>query len=317
MKVIDHINNSKRPIFSIELLPPLKSKGIEPLYKTIENLLELEPSFINVTSHRADYIYKEKDNGLFEKTWVRKRPGTVGICASIKEKYKIDPVPHIVCGGFDKKETEAALIDLAYLGIDNVLALRGDGLKSDPAFIPNENGNAYALDLINQLSDLNNGKQLSDDEATSKPTNFCIGAACYPEKHFESPNLKEDILHLKKKVDAGAEYLITQMFYDNQKYFDFVKLCRENDINIPIIPGLNPIINKNQVTVLPKIFSIDLPYELSEQLYKCKDNDEAKEVGVQWLIKQSKELLDFGVPGLHFFTMSLSGSVKKIAKEIF
>lgn len=317
MKVIDHINNAKSPMFSIELLPPLKGKGIDSLFNTVDNLLEFNPAFINVTSHRSEFIFEEREDGRFDKVWIQKRPGTVGICASIKTKYNIDPVPHIVCGGFNKKETEAALLELTYLGIDNVLALRGDALKTDGYYKPEPEGNNNAVDLIKQIKGANSGDFYLPSNKGANATNFCIGTACYPEKHYEAPNIETDIAFLKQKVNAGADYLITQMFYDNQKYFDFVKLCRNNGINVPIIPGLNPIITKNQMTVLPKIFSIDLPYELSVQLNACKDNDEAKEVGVAWGIKQAKELLAFGVPGLHFFTMSLADSVNKIAKEIF
>lgn len=316
MKVIEHLNNSKETLFSFEILPPLKGKSIQSIYDGIDPLMEFNPKFINVTYHREEFIYKERENGLLEKIAIRKRPGTVGICAAIMNKYNVDAVPHLICGGFSKEETENALIDLQFLGIDNVLALRGDSIKTESNFRPHKDGHAYAVDLIHQISDMNKGNYIVDD-VQLEPTDFCIGAAGYPEKHFESMNLITDLQFLKKKVDAGAEYIVTQMFFDNQKYFNFVKSCREIGINVPIIPGIKPIKNLNHITFLPKFFKIDFPDALSKELLRCKNNKDVEEVGIEWGIQQSKELKKENVPCIHYYTMSNSTSVKAIAKEIF
>lgn len=316
MKVIEHLNSSENTLFSFEILPPLKGKSIQSIFDGIDPLMEFKPKFINVTYHREEYIYKERDNGLLEKIAIRKRPGTVGICAAIMNKYDVDAVPHLICGGFSKEETENALIDLQFLGIDNVLALRGDSIKTESAFRPHKDGHAYAVDLINQISDMNRGNYIVDD-VQLEPTNFCIGAAGYPEKHFESMNMTTDLHYLKMKVDAGAEYIVTQMFFDNQKYFEFVDACREIGINVPIIPGLKPIKNLNHITFLPKFFKIDFPDALSKELLKCKDNKAVEQVGIEWGIQQSKELKAKKAPCIHYYTMSNSTSVKAIAKEVF
>lgn len=316
MKVIDHLNSAENTLFSFEILPPLKGKSIQSIFDGIDPLMEFKPKFINVTYHREEYIYKERDNGLLEKIAIRKRPGTVGICAAIMNKYDVDAVPHLICGGFSKEETENALIDLQFLGIDNVLALRGDSIKTESAFRPHKDGHAYAVDLINQISDMNRGNYIVDD-VQLEPTNFCIGAAGYPEKHFESMNMSTDLHYLKMKVDAGAEYIVTQMFFDNQKYFEFVDACREIGINVPIIPGLKPIKNLMHITFLPKFFKIDFPDALSKELLKCKDNKAVEQVGIEWGIQQSKELKEKNVPCIHYYTMSNSTSVKAIAKEVF
>ena len=239
MKVIEHINKAKKPLFSFEILPPLKGKGIQSIYDSIDPLIDFNPSFINVTYHREEFIYKKREKGYLEKIAIKKRPGTVGICAAIVNKYKVDAVPHIICGGFTKEETENALIDLDFLGIDNVLALRGDPIKTEPAFVPEKEGHQYAVNLVKQIVGLNKGVYMDEDLQNASPTNFCIGVAGYPEKHFESPNIKSDLKRLKQKVDAGAEYIVTQLFYDTEKFIDFVNLCRKNDINVPIIPGIN------------------------------------------------------------------------------
>ena len=316
MKVIEHLNSSENTLFSFEILPPLKGKSIQSIFDGIDPLMEFKPKFINVTYHREEYIYKERDNGLLEKIAIRKRPGTVGICAAIMNKYEVDAVPHLICGGFSKEETENALIDLQFLGIDNVLALRGDSIKTESAFRPHKDGHAYAVDLINQISEMNGGNYIVDD-VQLEPTNFCIGAAGYPEKHFESMNMSTDLHYLKMKVDAGAEYIVTQMFFDNQKYFEFVDACREIGINVPIIPGLKPIKNLSHITILPKFFKIDFPDALSKELLKCKDNKAIEQVGIEWGIQQSKELKAKNVPCIHYYTMSNSTSVKAIAKEVF
>ncbi len=317
MKVTEHIERAKKPFFSLEVLPPLKGESIENLFNHIDPLMEFKPPFINITYHREEYMYKKRENGLLEKISIRKRPGTVGICAAIKHRYDVDTVPHIICGGFTKEETENALIDLNFLGIDNVLALRGDPIKSEPTFKPEPSGHHYAVDLISQIVDLNKGRYLSSEQENVCPTDFCIGTAGYPEKHFEAPNMKSDLRYLKKKIESGAHYIVTQMFFDNQKYFSFVEACRNEGITVPIIPGLKPITTKGQVNVLPRLFHMDIPEDLVEAVSQCKDNAEAAQVGVEWSVKQSKELIDFGVPCLHFYSMGKSDSVQKIAAQIF
>lgn len=317
MKVIDHISNSKgETLFSFEILPPLKGKSIQSIYDGIDPLMEFKPKFINVTYHREEYIYKEREHGLLEKISIRKRPGTVGICAAIMNKYDVDAVPHLICGGFSREETENALIDLQFLGIDNVLALRGDPIKTESTFRSEPGGHKFAVELIQQISEMNQGNYMMDDIQMA-PTNFCIGAAGYPEKHFEAMNLEFDLQNLKAKVDAGAEYIVTQMFFDNSKYFAYVEACRKIGISIPIIPGLKPIKTLSHISFLPKFFHIDYPIELANELLKCKDNKAAEQVGIEWGIHQSKELKAAGVPCIHYYTMSNSSSVKTIAKEIF
>ena len=317
MKVIDHLNQAKKPLFSFELLPPLKGRGIQAIYEGIDPLVEFNPSFINVTYHREEYIYKKREKGYLEKISIKKRPGTVGICAAIMNKYKVDAVPHIICGGFTKEETENALIDLSFLEIDNVLLLRGDPIKTEPAFVPEEDGHHYASDLVKQVVGLNKGEYMDEDLQNANPTDFCIGVAGYPEKHFESPNLKSDLKFLKQKVNAGADYIVTQLFYDNQRFKDFVTTCRDAGIDVPIIPGIKPISNKKQLLSLPKFFHIDLPDDLVDAVEKCKTDDAVKQVGIEWAIKQSKELIEFGAPCLHYYTMGKSVAVKEIAKAIF
>ena len=316
MKVTDHIKEAKNTLFSFEILPPLKGKSIQSIYDGIDPLMEFKPKFVNVTYHREEYIYKDRENGLLEKIAIRKRPGTVGICAAIMNKYDVDAVPHLICGGFSKEETENALIDLQFLGIDNVLALRGDSIKTESNFRPHPSGHQYAVQLIDQITDMNDGKYMLDDVAL-EPTDFCIGAAGYPEKHFEAMNLTTDLKYLKEKVAAGAEYIVTQMFFDNQKYFDFVDKCREAGINVPIIPGLKPIKSVNHISFLPKFFHIDYPEALSKELLKCKSNEEVRQIGIEWGIQQSKELKEKGVPCIHYYTMSNSAEVKAIASKIF
>lgn len=317
MKVTDHLKRAKSPLFSFEILPPLKGKSITSIYEGIDPLMEFKPAFINVTYHREEYVYKKREGGYLEKVSIRKRPGTVGICAAIINKYKTDAVPHLICGGFTKEETENALIDLQFLGIDNVLALRGDPIKTEPTFVPEPNGNRYAVELVQQIMEMNRGGYLDDEIGKATPTAFCIGVAGYPEKHFEAPNLVNDMKYLKAKVDAGAEYIVTQLFYDNSKFFDFVKRCRENDITVPIIPGLKPVTMKKQLLTLPKLFHIDIPVDLAEAIEKTSNDEQVKEVGVEWAVQQSRELMKAGVPCLHFYTMGKSEAVRKIAQQIF
>jgi methylenetetrahydrofolate reductase (NADPH) len=316
MKVIDHLNAAKDTLFSFEILPPLKGANINSIFEGIDPLMEFSPRFINVTYHREEYVYKERENGLLEKIAIRKRPGTVGICAAIMNKYQVDAVPHLICGGFSKEETENALIDLQFLGIDNVLVLRGDPIKTETGFKPHPEGHRYAVELISQISEMNRGTYVSEDIQLD-PTDFCMGAAGYPEKHFEAMNLSTDLQYLKAKVEAGAEYIVTQMFFDNKKYFDFVDSCRAIGIGVPIIPGIKPIKNLNHITFLPKFFHVDFPEELSRELLKCKTNAEVNAVGVEWGIHQSKELKAAGVPCIHYYTMSTSDAVKNIASQIF
>lgn len=316
MKVIEHLENANDTLFSFEILPPLKGKSIQSIYDGIDPLMEFKPKFINVTYHREEFLYKERENGLLEKIAIRKRPGTVGICAAIMNKYDVDAVPHLICGGFSKEETENALIDLQFLGIDNVLALRGDSIKTESSFRPHPDGHGYAVELIEQIEEMNKGNYLLDDIQLER-TDFCIGAAGYPEKHFEAMNLTTDLEYLKQKVDAGASYIVTQMFFDNSKYFAFVDACREKGINVPIIPGLKPIKTLKHISFLPKFFHIDYPEELSKELLKCKTNDEVNALGVEWAIAQSKELKEAGAPCIHYYTMSNSEQVKKIASEVF
>jgi methylenetetrahydrofolate reductase (NADPH) len=272
---------------------------------------------VDVTYHREEFVYKKRENGLLEKKSTRKRPGTVALCAALQNHYKVDTVPHIICGGFTKDETENALIDLHFLGIESLLVLQGDGIKNEGRFVPDPDGHKYASELLEQVVNLNNGKYLDDDLLNSTPTNFCVGVAGYPEKHFAAPNLKTDLKYLKHKVDSGAEYIVTQMFFDNKKYFDFVDRCREAGIHVPIIPGIKPITTKTQSSILPTIFYIDIPEELEDEVEKCKDNTAVKELGIEWAVKQSKELMKRGVPTLHFYSMGKSDPIYRIAKELF
>jgi methylenetetrahydrofolate reductase (NADPH) len=318
MKVIDHLKNSNgKTLFTIEVLPPLKGENIRSLFDHMDPLMEFKPKFVDVTYHREEFVYKKRENGLLEKKSTRKRPGTVALCAAIQNHYKVDTVPHIICGGFTKDETENALIDLHFLGIENLLVLQGDGIKNEGRFTPDPNGHRYASELLQQVVDLNNGKYLDDDLLNTAPTQFCVGVAGYPEKHFAAPNLKTDLKYLKQKVDLGAQYIVTQMFFDNQKYFDFVDRCREAGITVPIIPGIKPITTKAQSSILPTTFYIDIPEELGDEIEKCKDNAAVKELGIQWAIKQSKELMKKGVPTLHFYSMGKSDPIYRIAKELF
>ena len=317
MKITEHLKSSKDTLFSIEILPPLKGKSIQSIFDGIDPLMEFKPAFVDVTYHREEYIYKKRDGGYLEKVSIRKRPGTVGICAAIMNRYDVEAVPHIICGGFTREETENALIDLQFLGIDNVLVLRGDSIKTESQFIPEPGGHNYAIDLVKQIKDMNSGFYLDEEMKDASPTNFCMGIAGYPEKHFEAPNLYSDMKWLKAKVDAGADYIVTQMFFDNQKYFEFVDLCRKNDIHVPIIPGLKILSSRSQLIALPKIFHIDLPQELFVELEKCKDDKAVKEVGIKWCIEQSKELKKANVPCLHYYTMGTSDSTKRVAKEVF
>ena len=317
MKVIDHIKNSKgKTQFTFEILPPVKGHHINSIFDNVDPLMEFNPPFIDVTYHREEYIFNEKENGLLEKKIVRKRPGTVGICAALQNKYNVDAVPHILCGGFSREVTENFLIDLDFLGIDNVVALRGDAIKSETYFKPNKDGHKYASELVNQITNLNKGVYLEDLELATK-TNFCIGVAGYPEKHMEAPSMKSDLHFLKEKIKLGADYIITQMFFDNNKYFEFVDLCEKEGINVPIIPGLKPISTLKQLNLIPHRFHCDLPEPLIKEIIKCKDNSQVRQVGIEWCIEQSKELKSKNVPFLHYYSMGRSSNIKAVAEAIF
>lgn len=317
MKITDHIKDSKKTLFSFEILPPLKGDSIDSIYKGIDPLMDFNPSFIDVTYHREDYVEKKRPDGSFVKVSTKKRPGTVAICAAVMHKYKIDAVPHIICGGFTREDTENALIDLNFLGIDNVLALRGDNAKTENIFTPEDNGNSNSLDLIHQIKNMNSGIYLDEELSNANITNFCIGAAGYPEKHHDAPNLKTDLKFLKRKIETGAEFIVTQMFFDNKKYFEFVDKCRENGINVPIIPGIKPLTTKSQLTLLPKLFHIDLPDDLTDEIEHAKTGDAVKQIGINWAIEQCKELIKAKVPVLHFYTMGKSEATRQICEKIF
>lgn len=317
MHVTEHLAKAKDTLVSFEILPPLKGKTITSIYDHLDPLMEFKPSWINVTYHRSETMFKKKVDGTFEKVDVRKRPGTVGICAAIMNHYNIDAVPHIICGGFTKRETEDALIDLQFLGIDNALILRGDAAKNESSFEPEPGGNKYAIDLLKQVGQLNQGIYLDEDILNGGKTDFCMGVAGYPEKHFESPNFEIDLLKTKEKVDAGADYIMTQMFFNNQKFLEYVQACRDMGITVPIIPGLKPITNKKQLTILPRIFHVDIPTELSNAITKCKTDADCEQVGTEWLIQQSKELKAAGVPVLHYYTLGKPKVIRDVCECIF
>lgn len=318
MKILDHIARSKGETqFTFEILPPIKGQHINSIFEGIDPLMEFNPPFIDVTYHREEYELKELENGLLEKRLIRKRPGTVGICAAIMNKYKVDAVPHVLCGGFTEEETENLLIDLDFLGIDNVVALRGDAVKSETYFTPTLGGHAYASELVKQIDNLNKGIYLDSDIVQASETDFCIGVSGYPEKHMEAPSLDTDIDYLKEKISAGADYIVTQMFFDNSKFFAFQEKCKAAGINVPIIPGLKPIATRRQLNLLPHRFHVDLPQDLIQSVMNCKDNKAIKQVGIEWCIEQSKELQQAGVPFLHYYSMGKSENIKAIAEAVF
>lgn len=317
MKVTDHIKKAQgKTLFSFEIIPPVKGRNIKELYDNIDPLMEFSPPFIDVTTSREEYVYIDR-NGLLDKKLTRMRPGTVGICASIKHKYDVDTIPHVLCGGFTKEETEYLLVDCHYLGIDNIMALRGDAMKEEKYFEPSKGGHIYAADLVRQINHLNAGQYLHEVIETDNCADFCIGVAGYPEKHMEAPSLKTDLKWLKKKIDEGAHYVVTQMFFDNNKYFEFVEAARAMGITVPIIPGIKPIAVKRHLQLLPQVFRIDLPQDLIEAVETCKSNKEVRQVGIEWAITQSKELRDAGVPVLHYYSMGKSDNIKTIAQAVF
>jgi len=318
MKVTEHIANANgKTQFTFEILPPLKGQNIQSIFDSIDPLMEFNPPFIDVTYHREEYEYKELPSGLLEKKVVKKRPGTVGICSAIQNKYEVDAIPHILCGGFTKEDTENFLIDLDFLGIQNMVALRGDAVKNETYFRPEKEGNQYASELVTQVANLNKGIYLDDDLQNTSATNFCIGVAGYPEKHMEAPSFDSDIYFLKQKIKNGAEYIITQLFFDNQRFFDFVAKCRKEGITVPIIPGLKPIATKKQLNLIPHRFKVDIPDDLIMEVVRAKDNDAVRQVGIEWCTAQSKELVAAGIPVLHYYSMGKPDNIKAIAKEVF
>jgi methylenetetrahydrofolate reductase (NADPH) len=317
MKIVDYLRNPEKTLFSFEVLPPMKGQSIQELFDTLDQLMEFGPKFVNVTYHREEFVYKKRPDGLLERKTIRKRPGTVGICAAILHRYGVEPVPHLICGGFTKEETENALIDLHYLGIHNLLVLRGDPIPTEKVFTPEPGGHRYAVELLEQVVNMNRGIYLEEEIENAVPTDFCMGVAGYPEKHYEAPNLQSDLRYLKMKVDKGADYIVTQMFFDNRKYFDFVEKCRAIGINVPIVPGLKPLTSKRQLTMIPRVFHVELPEELVKEVEKCSSDEQVKEVGVEWCIAQSKELMQHKVPCLHYYSMSKAASVRKVAEALF
>ena len=316
MKVTEHIANARETLFSFEVVPPVKGKNIEELYRNIDPLMEFRPPFIDVTTSREEYVYIDRD-GLYDKRVTRMRPGTLGICASIMHKYQVDTIPHVLCGGFTREETEYLLVDCHYLGIDNLMALRGDAMKGQKYFEPTPGGHAYASELVGQIARLNKGQYLHDMVETDDCADFCIGVAGYPEKHLEAPSLRTDLRWLKHKIDMGADYIVTQMFFDNRKYFEFVELVREMGITVPIIPGIKPIAVKQHLHLLPQVFRTELPEVLVDAVVACKDNKAVRQVGIEWAIEQSRELKEAGVPVLHYYSMGKSDNIQAIAREVF
>jgi methylenetetrahydrofolate reductase (NADPH) len=317
MKVTDHLKQANGPIISLEILPPAKGKSIDSIFTLLDPFREFSPAFINVTYHRAEQVFKRRPDGTFERVEIRKRPGTVGICAAIMNRYGIDAVPHLICGGFSKEETENALIDLHYLGVNNVLALRGDAAGNEKFFVPHPKGHHYASELVQQIVKLNEGTYIEDDIIDGVKTDFCIGVAGYPEKHFESPNLDTDLYYLKQKMDDGAAYITTQMFFDNKHYYNYERACREYGINAPIVPGLKPITGKRQLTVIPSIFNVDIPVDLSRAITAAKTDAACEQIGTEWLLAQCKDLLANGAPVLHFYTLGKPHVVYNVLKELF
>lgn len=317
MKVTEHIKHSAGPLVSFEILPPTKGSSIQTIFDALDPLMEFKPPYINITYHQPEVVLKQRPDGLLEPRVTRKRPGTVAISAALQNRYQIDVVPHLICGGFSKEETEDALIDLHYLGIRNVLVVRGDADPVTGRFTAPKNGHPYALDLLKQVMDMNRGIYLDDEIQNPMPTLFSAGVAGYPEKHAESPNMEADLRHLKQKVDAGAEYVVTQMFFDNAKFFSFVKACREMGIQVPIIPGIKPLSIKKHLSLLPQIFKVDIPPALAREVEACKDNSQVRDLGIEWTIQQSKELLEWGVPGIHYFTMGRSDNIRKIVEGVY
>lgn len=317
MRVIDLINSTEKTAFSFEILPPIKGTGIEKVYQDIDTLREFDPKYINITTHRSEFVYTDLGNGLFQRNRVRRRPGTVAVAAAIQNRYGITTVPHILCSGFNREDTEYVLLDLQFLGITDLLVLRGDKAKHESMFIPEPNGYSHAVELEEQIRSFNQGICVDGTEMKRTKTPFSYGVACYPEKHDEAPNMESDLYWLKKKVEAGAEYAVTQLFYDNQKYFEFVKKARQAGIMVPIIPGIKPLKKMSQLSVIPKTFKVDIPKELTDEVQKCSNDEQVKQVGIEWCIKQCRELIAHGVPSIHFYTVSAVDSIREVAKVIY
>lgn len=314
MKVIEHIDKATNPLFTFEIVPPPRGRTVQDIIDIVKTIQQFNPPWIDVTAHSAGAYYHERPDGTVERRITKKRPGTIGICGIIQNRFKIDTVTHLLCQGFTKEETEDALIELNYLGIENILALRGDGVNYKKQIQAGRSTNNYAADLVAQIHQLKQGHYL-DELENSRPLDFCVGVAGYPEKHFEAPNIKLDIQRLKEKVDAGAEYITTQMFYDNEHYFNFVNLCREEGINVPIIPGLKVLKKTAQLKTIPKNFYIDFPDELVDEI--TSNPSHVEEIGIRWAKKQAEGLLNFGVPGLHFYIMNDTSSVVEVVKEFY
>ena len=317
MRVIDLINSNTQTAFSFELLPPIKGTGIEKLYHDIDLLREFDPKYINFTTHRSEYVYKDLGNGLYQRNRLRRRPGTVAVAAAIRNKYDITVVPHILCSGFTREDTEYELLDLQFLGITDLLVLRGDKAKHEAMFTPEPDGHTHAIDLQQQINDFNRGIFIDGSEMKITKTPFSYGVACYPEKHDEAPNKESDLYWLKQKMEMGAEYAVTQLFYDNEKYFDFVRRAREAGITIPIIPGIKPLKRMAQLSVIPKTFKVDIPEELVREVQKCSDDAQVQQVGVEWCIQQCCELMSHGVPSIHFYSIGAVDSIREVAKAIY
>lgn len=317
MKVTQYLAEAQKPIISFEVLPPTKGKSIESLYAHLNPLMEFDPAFINVTYHRAEQVFKKRLDGNFQRVEIRKRPGTVGICAALMNKYKVEAIPHLICGGFSKEETENALIDLDFLGIKNVLALRGDAAANEKFFTPHPQGHRYAEDLVKQIVTLNSGRYMEDDIIDGAKTDFCIGIAGYPEKHFEAPNMETDIYYLKRKIELGADYVTTQLFYKNDHFYNYVKLCRENGVHVPIIPGLKPLTNQRQLTTIPRVFNVEIPVELYNEMMKAKNEADCELIGTEWLLEQCRDLLKNGAPILHFYTLGKPHVIYNVLKRLF
>lgn len=317
MKVIDLINSNSKTAFSFEILPPLKGAGIEKVYETVDTLREFDPKYINITTHRSEYVYKDLGNGLFQRNRLRRRPGTVAVAAAIQNKYNITMVPHVLCSGFTREDIEYTLLDLQFLNITDLLVLRGDKAKHESSFIPEEGGYAHAIELQDQINHFNKGIFVDGSEMKEIKTPFSYGVACYPEKHEEAPNMDSDIYWLKKKMENGAEYAVTQLFYDNRKFFEFVDRARKAGVTIPIIPGIKPFKRMAQLSIIPKTFKVDLPEELTNEVLKCKNDTEVQQVGVEWCVQQCKELIAHGVPSLHFYSASAADSIKEVAKQVY
>ncbi len=318
MKVIDILNSKRRPFASFELVPPLKGSDASRLYQSLDPLMEFQPPFINITCHRDEIEYVPNADGTYTRMTLAKRPGTVAIVAAIMRRYpELEIVPHVICGGSSCSRVESELLDLHFLGINNIMALRGDALPGQKVFIPEPDGFSHSSELVGMISNLNRGQYLDPTVKQGLSTDFCIGVAAYPEKHFEAANPESDIQHLKQKVEAGANYIVTQMFFDNKKFFQFVELCRKAGITVPIIPGLKPISSKKQIDLLPRAFHIDIPQELVSLMSKTKTAEEAYQAGIDWAVKQSRELLEHDVPAIHYYTMAKPDNVCQIVRAVF